>query len=219
VAFGFANRPAARGALLAGVRELRAGLALSMRHSGSGGGWADRRPRHHPRGPTAAALVVALLRTATSLNGFLLTVAVTALWWLAARPGRSVLRACSGTDRTRHRLVAEIAGARRPAGEPLPAGDGLVRGSGHRGHHASSVADHGEPELVARRAGIRRVRSRTRACPSRSAFATIARSRRDSPGGRSAPRRASEISAGPRPGLLLDLPTAAATSSCWRPRS
>jgi hypothetical protein len=36
----------------------------------------------------AALLAVALLRTyATSLNGFLLTVAVTTLWWLAARPG------------------------------------------------------------------------------------------------------------------------------------
>ena len=50
----------------------------------------------------AALLVVALLRTyATSLNGFMLTVAVTALWWLAARPGaigvlRSLARGRTG---------------------------------------------------------------------------------------------------------------------------
>lgn len=72
----------------------------------------------------AAVIVVAFARTyATSLNGFVLTVAVTAAWWFLARPGSAeVLRAMVRRRGPRARQVpgdtdgADEAGG--PAGEP-----------------------------------------------------------------------------------------------------
>jgi hypothetical protein len=77
----------------------------------------------------AAVVVVALARTyATSLNGFLLTVAVTAIWWWLARPGsaelvRATLRAPGVTTRARpeETLPEEAAPQAARAASPEPA--------------------------------------------------------------------------------------------------
>jgi len=68
-------------------------VALVMAALGAAAVWLARLLGRLPGGPAdrafAAVLVVALARTyATSLNGFLLTVVVTTLWWLVVSRGR-----------------------------------------------------------------------------------------------------------------------------------
>jgi len=89
--------------------------AFGTRLDRLGSGPADR--------AAAAVIVVAFARTyATSLNGFMLTLAVTTAWWVLARPGSAeVLRAMAGRRAPPPRQVPgdeDGAASGGPSGEP-----------------------------------------------------------------------------------------------------